>query len=167
MQKSYKLLVDGNSVILFYNNNFSIYLIVLSNIDNLKLDKILEFFVQSLWTVKTFDYTLSVNHICYKVKPSVVMRNIVITNALRSQTRQEPHCKQEHKLRKIKFLYRINNYRYCWANICPTRHLQENGWHYVGICTACWTNIEPSVKEVCYSSFYYAIVSHILKNLFY
>ena len=45
MQKSYKLLDDGNSVILFYNNNFSIYLIVLSNIDNLKLDKILEFFV--------------------------------------------------------------------------------------------------------------------------
>ena len=33
----------------FYNNNFSIYLIILNDFDNLKLDKILEFFVLSLW----------------------------------------------------------------------------------------------------------------------
>ena len=33
----------------FYNNNFSIYLIILNDFDNLKLDKMLEFFVLSLW----------------------------------------------------------------------------------------------------------------------
>ena len=33
----------------FYNNNFSIYLIILNDFDNLKLDKILEYFVLSLW----------------------------------------------------------------------------------------------------------------------
>ena len=41
MQKLYNLLLGENSVILFYNNNFMIYLVF----DNLKLDKILEIFM--------------------------------------------------------------------------------------------------------------------------
>ena len=41
--KLYYLLLGENSVILFYNNNFMIYLVILSDFDNLKLDKILEF----------------------------------------------------------------------------------------------------------------------------
>ena len=48
MQKLYNLLLGENSVILFYNNNFMIYLIIVSDFDNLKLDKILEIFIQSL-----------------------------------------------------------------------------------------------------------------------
>ena len=44
MQKLYNLLLDEISVILFYNNNFMIYLVILSDFDNLKLDKILQFF---------------------------------------------------------------------------------------------------------------------------
>ena len=46
MQKLYNLLLGENSVILFYNyNNFMIYLVILSDFDNLKLDKILQFFI--------------------------------------------------------------------------------------------------------------------------
>ena len=41
MQKLYDLLLTENSVILFYNNNFMIYLVIFSDFDNLKLDKIL------------------------------------------------------------------------------------------------------------------------------
>ena len=45
MQKLYNLLLVENSVILFYNyNNFMIYLVILSDFDNLKLYKILEIF---------------------------------------------------------------------------------------------------------------------------
>ena len=43
--KLYILLFKENSVILFCKNNVSIYLIILSDFDNLKLDKILECFV--------------------------------------------------------------------------------------------------------------------------
>ena len=49
MQKLFYLLLGENSVILFYNNNFMIYLVTLSDFDNLKLDKILEIFIKSLW----------------------------------------------------------------------------------------------------------------------
>ena len=45
MQKLYKLLLGENSEILFYNNNFMIYLVILSDFDNLELDKILEIFI--------------------------------------------------------------------------------------------------------------------------
>ena len=45
MQKLYNLHFGENSVILFYNNNFMIYLVILSDFDNLKLDKILEIFI--------------------------------------------------------------------------------------------------------------------------
>ena len=45
MQKLYNLLFGENSVILFYNNNSMIYLVILSDFDNLKLDKILEIFI--------------------------------------------------------------------------------------------------------------------------
>ena len=45
MQKLYNLLLGENSVILFYNNNFMIYLVILSDFDNLKLDNILEIFI--------------------------------------------------------------------------------------------------------------------------
>ena len=45
MQKLYNLLLGENSVILFYNNNFMIYLVILSDFDTLKLDKILEIFM--------------------------------------------------------------------------------------------------------------------------
>ena len=45
MQKLYYLLLGENSAILFYNNNFMIYLVILSDFDNLKLDKILEIFI--------------------------------------------------------------------------------------------------------------------------
>ena len=38
MQKLYNLLLGENSVILFYNNNFKIYLVISSDFDNLKLD---------------------------------------------------------------------------------------------------------------------------------
>ena len=48
LQQLYNLLLDENSAILFYNNNFSIYLIILSDFDDLKLDKILDCFVQPL-----------------------------------------------------------------------------------------------------------------------
>ena len=41
MQKLYNLLLSENSVILFYNNNFMIYLVIISDFVNLKLDKIL------------------------------------------------------------------------------------------------------------------------------
>ena len=37
------------TLILFYNYNFMIYLVILSDFDNLKLDKILEIFILSLW----------------------------------------------------------------------------------------------------------------------
>ena len=36
-------------MILFYKNNFSIFLVILSDFDNLKLDKILDFFLTFLW----------------------------------------------------------------------------------------------------------------------
>ena len=49
MQKLYNLLLGENSVILFYNNNLMIYLVILSDFDHLKLDKILEIFIKSLW----------------------------------------------------------------------------------------------------------------------
>ena len=26
----------------------------------------------------------------------------------------------------------------CRINVVPTRYFKENGWHYVGICRACW-----------------------------
>ena len=45
MQKLYNLLFGENSVILFYNNYFMIYSVILSDSDNLKLDKILEIFI--------------------------------------------------------------------------------------------------------------------------
>ena len=45
MQKLYNLLLGEISVILFYNNNFMIYLVILSDFGNLKLDKILEMFI--------------------------------------------------------------------------------------------------------------------------
>ena len=45
MQNLYNLLLGENSVILFNNNNFMIYLVILSDFDNLKLDKILEIFI--------------------------------------------------------------------------------------------------------------------------
>ena len=45
MQKLYKLLLGENSEILFYNNTFMIYLVILSDFDNLELDKILEIFI--------------------------------------------------------------------------------------------------------------------------
>ena len=40
MQKLDNLLLGENSVILFYNNNFMIYMVILIDFDNLKLDKI-------------------------------------------------------------------------------------------------------------------------------
>ena len=44
MQKIFNLLFDENSVILLYNNNFTIYcMIILSDFDYWKLDKILDF----------------------------------------------------------------------------------------------------------------------------
>ena len=45
IQKLYNLLLNANCVILFYNNNFIIYLIILIDFDNLEFDKILEFVV--------------------------------------------------------------------------------------------------------------------------
>ena len=51
MQKLYNIhvLLDENSMILFYNNNFMIYYlyhyIILSDFDNLQLDKILKNFI--------------------------------------------------------------------------------------------------------------------------
>ena len=45
MQKLYNLLLGENSVILFYKNNFMINLVILSDVDNFKLDKILEIFI--------------------------------------------------------------------------------------------------------------------------
>ena len=45
MQKLYNLLLGENSVILMYNNNFKIYLVILSDFDILKLDKIFEIFI--------------------------------------------------------------------------------------------------------------------------
>ena len=45
MQKLYDLLLTENSVILFYNNNFMIYLVIFNDFDNLKLDEILEIFI--------------------------------------------------------------------------------------------------------------------------
>ena len=45
IQKLYNLLFNANCVILFYNNNFIIYLIILIDFDNLEFDKILEFVV--------------------------------------------------------------------------------------------------------------------------
>ena len=47
MQKLYtsNLLLGENSMILFDNNNFMIYLVILSDFDNLKRDKILEIFI--------------------------------------------------------------------------------------------------------------------------
>ena len=44
MQKLYNSLFGENSVILFYNYNFIIYLIIISDFDNLKIDKMLENF---------------------------------------------------------------------------------------------------------------------------
>ena len=49
MQKLYNLLLGDNSVILFFNNDFIIYLVILSDFDKLKLDKILEIFIYSLY----------------------------------------------------------------------------------------------------------------------
>ena len=43
MQKLNNLLLDENSVILYFNNNLMIYFVNLSDFDNLKPDKILEF----------------------------------------------------------------------------------------------------------------------------
>ena len=46
-------------MILFYNNNFSIYVIILSDFVNLKIHNILEFFDKLLWMFckKNFKYT--------------------------------------------------------------------------------------------------------------
>ena len=49
MQKLYNLLLGENSVILFYNTNFMIYLVILSDFDNLKLHTIHEIYIDSLW----------------------------------------------------------------------------------------------------------------------
>ena len=58
MQKLYNLLLGENSVILFYNNNFMIYLVILSDFDNLKLDKILQFFnLVTMGVLLKSDYT--------------------------------------------------------------------------------------------------------------
>ena len=43
MQKLFNLLFDENSVILFYRNNFCIYLIILSGLDTLVLGLIRDF----------------------------------------------------------------------------------------------------------------------------
>ena len=48
VQKLYKLFLIKNSVILFYKNNFHIFLVILSDFDNLKLSKA-RFFVKLLW----------------------------------------------------------------------------------------------------------------------
>ena len=40
MQRLFNLILGENSVILFHNNYFIIYLVILSDFDNLKLDKI-------------------------------------------------------------------------------------------------------------------------------
>ena len=45
MQKTFNLLLGENSVILFYNNNCMINLIILSDFVNLKIDKIREIFI--------------------------------------------------------------------------------------------------------------------------
>ena len=58
MQKLYNLLLGEISVILFYNNNFMIYLVILSDFDNLKLDKILQFFyLVTMGVLLKSDYT--------------------------------------------------------------------------------------------------------------
>mgnify|MGYP003692036915 CR=1 FL=1 len=60
MQKLYILLVllGENSVILFYNNNFMIYMVILSDFDNLKLDKILQIFILvTMGVLLESDYT--------------------------------------------------------------------------------------------------------------
>ena len=58
MQKLYNLLLGENSVILFYNNNFMIYLVILSDFDNLKLDKILQIFILvTMGVLLESDYT--------------------------------------------------------------------------------------------------------------
>ena len=45
MQISYDSLLSKNNVIFFYNNNFMKYLVILSDFDNLKVNKILENFI--------------------------------------------------------------------------------------------------------------------------
>ena len=66
MQNLYMLYFDENSVNLFYNDNFSIYLVILSDFDNLKLDKILEFVVKFLWM--------------FCKKPLITHRTLIIYN---------------------------------------------------------------------------------------
>ena len=34
------------------------------------------------------------------------------------------------------------------TNVGPTWYLKKNGWHYIGICRACWTKIEPTVPNL-------------------
>ena len=73
MQKLYNLFFDENSVIVFYKNNFSMYLVILSDFNDLnsrvgrktpnkrtnKLDEIQDFLglIYYACSVRTFDYT--------------------------------------------------------------------------------------------------------------
>ena len=63
MQQLYNLCFDQNSaVILFYKHDFKIlpvYLVTLSDVDKLKLGKILEFLLLLWCSMKTFSYTKS------------------------------------------------------------------------------------------------------------
>ena len=43
------LLFFENYVILYYKNNFTIYLVIISDFDEVKLGKIQQFFVKLLW----------------------------------------------------------------------------------------------------------------------
>ena len=50
-----------NSVILFYKNNLNIYMVILSDVDNLTLGKIISFLLSYYGcSIKTFDYTLNI-----------------------------------------------------------------------------------------------------------
>ena len=42
-------MIMKNSMILFYKNNLNIYMVILSDFDNLTLGKIIYFFIKLLW----------------------------------------------------------------------------------------------------------------------
>ena len=59
---------------------------------------------------------------------------------------------KKHKVGKINFsnvLIIINSIlKSCRTNVGSTRYLKENGWHYVGICRACWaTGVGPASNQ--------------------
>ena len=111
MQKLFNLLFDENSVILFYRNNFSIYLIILSGLDTLVLGLIRDFCSVTMidWFIdRIVFYALWVWTIFQPYNGGLVTMSVLYHFFITHQT--FIICNFMKLSRVIRFLVRLNNH---------------------------------------------------------